>query len=32
MLAPRIAGSLAIFSASWGSTRAKDIDLTAGTL
>lgn len=32
MLAPNRAGNLAIFRASCGSTRAKDIDLTAGTL
>jgi hypothetical protein len=32
MLAPSNAGNLAIFKASCGSTRAKDIDLTAGTL
>lgn len=31
MLAPNKAGNLAIFRASCGSTRAKDIDLAAGT-
>jgi hypothetical protein len=32
MLAPSSAGNLAIFKASCGNTRAKDTDLTAGTL
>ena len=32
MLAPNKAGNLAIFNASCGNARAKDIDLIAGTL